>query len=63
MCRRITCPECKRPSFAGCGAHVEQVLGDVAPADRCRCHEKPKAAEPRRSEGAEKPPVWAFWRR
>jgi hypothetical protein len=50
MCRRIDCPKCGRPSFAGCGAHIEQVLGDVPPADRCRCREesaqKPPAASP-----------------
>ena len=40
MCRRVECRKCGKPSWAGCGAHVEQVLGDVPPADRCRCHEK-----------------------
>lgn len=39
MCRRVECPTCRRPTFAGCGAHVEQVLGDVPPAERCRCKE------------------------
>jgi len=38
MCRRVTCGKCGRPTFAGCGAHVEQVLGDVPKADRCQCH-------------------------
>ena len=37
MCRAITCSKCKRPSWAGCGAHVEQVLGHVPPAERCQC--------------------------
>jgi hypothetical protein len=46
MCRRVDCRKCGRPTFAGCGAHVEQVLGDVPPADRCRCREEaPKEAE------------------
>jgi hypothetical protein len=40
VCQRIQCPTCKKPSFVGCGRHVEQVLGDVAPEDRCRCHEE-----------------------
>jgi hypothetical protein len=40
MCRRVDCRKCGRPTFAGCGAHVEQVLGDVPPAERCRCHEE-----------------------
>ena len=38
MCQRITCPECGKPSFAGCGRHVESVLGDVPPAQRCPGH-------------------------
>jgi hypothetical protein len=37
MCRRITCRSCGKPSFAGCGEHVESVLGDVPVAQRCAC--------------------------
>ena len=37
MCRRITCRACGKPSFAGCGQHIEQVLAGVAAADRCAC--------------------------
>ncbi len=40
MCRRTTCSGCGKPSFAGCGMHVEQVLGDVPKDQRCKCHEK-----------------------
>ena len=40
MCRRVECRKCGRPTFAGCGAHVEQVLGDVPRAQRCRCQEQ-----------------------
>lgn len=46
MCRRVTCDRCGKPTFAGCGMHVEQVLGDVPPEKRCRCAEE-KAAAPR----------------
>lgn len=51
MCRRVECAKCGRPTFAGCGAHVEQVLRDVPRADRCRCREDEKAthAEPKTS--------------
>jgi hypothetical protein len=38
MCRKVTCPTCQRPSWAGCGAHVEQVLGDVPKSERCQGH-------------------------
>lgn len=43
MCRAITCKTCNRPSWAGCGAHVEQVLGHVPPAERCQCRGAAKA--------------------
>jgi hypothetical protein len=39
MCARTTCPQCQKPSFVGCGRHVEQVLGDVPRDQRCRCRE------------------------
>jgi hypothetical protein len=60
MCRRITCAVCGKPSFAGCGQHVESVLKDVPPSERCRCRateaaadtaEKPKAGGLRRLFG------------
>jgi hypothetical protein len=44
MCKRIQCESCGKPSFAGCGMHVEQVLGDVAPTERCQCREQARAA-------------------
>jgi len=40
MCSRVTCRDCGKPSFVGCGRHVEQVLGDVPPEERCRCREE-----------------------
>lgn len=49
MCRRVECSECHKPTYAGCGMHVEQVLGDVPRQDRCACNEKRKSettAEP-----------------
>jgi len=49
MCRRIECRECKKPTYAGCGAHVEQVLGQVPPSERCRCRER--RTEPPRDKG------------
>ena len=38
MCRRVECSKCNKPTFAGCGMHVEQVLGNVPKPDRCQCH-------------------------
>jgi hypothetical protein len=40
MCRRVQCETCGKPTFAGCGMHIEQVLADVPAAERCRCREQ-----------------------
>ena len=37
MCARITCDRCGKPTWTGCGQHVEETLGGVPAADRCRC--------------------------
>ena len=48
MCRAVVCRKCNRPSWKGCGAHVEQVLGHVPVADRCQCAaEKPSGKRSR----------------
>lgn len=39
MCTRINCTSCGKPSYVGCGRHVEQVLGNVPPEKRCKCRE------------------------
>jgi len=39
MCQRVNCRQCGKPTFAGCGRHIEQVLADVPPAQRCQCRE------------------------
>ncbi len=45
MCRAVVCKKCGKPTWAGCGRHVEQVLAGVPRADRCAGHPR----EPRRS--------------
>jgi len=37
MCRPATCSQCGRATFAGCGAHVKEVLGGIPASRRCRC--------------------------
>lgn len=55
MCRRVTCDKCGKPTFAGCGAHIEQVLGDVPKDDRCKCREESASSE------AMPKPFWKIW--
>lgn len=38
MCMRVTCDICGKPTWAGCGQHVEDALAGVATADRCQGH-------------------------
>jgi hypothetical protein len=52
MCRRVECAECEKPTFAGCGMHVEQVLGDVPKAERCTCHERGSSAKTTEKTGS-----------
>jgi hypothetical protein len=59
MCRRVTCPRCGKPTFAGCGQHIEQVLGDVPRAQRCHCNEQ-RRTEPARGTASG---GGGFWKR
>lgn len=52
MCQRVTCQSCGKPTYAGCGAHVEQVLGDVPKSERCRCREERAEAAAQDGAGA-----------
>lgn len=37
MCQKISCESCGKPTWTGCGQHVELALADVKPEDRCTC--------------------------
>lgn len=39
MCRAVRCATCGKTTWAGCGKHVDQVMGGVPAADRCRGHD------------------------
>lgn len=52
MCRAVRCNKCGKMGWAGCGAHVDQVLAGVPKGNRCRCREeKAAAAAARKAEG------------
>ena len=43
MCEKVICRKCNKPTWAGCGQHIEEALFDVAMADRCPGHkDEPK---------------------
>jgi hypothetical protein len=37
MCQRIQCSTCGKPTWSGCGQHIEQALAGVPPDQRCQC--------------------------
>ena len=41
MCQRIQCSACGKPTWTGCGQHIEQALAGVPPEQRCQCAAKP----------------------
>ncbi len=40
MCQRVVCRRCRKPTWAGCGAHIEQALAGVPREARCECREQ-----------------------
>jgi len=43
MCKRVTCMTCNKPTWAGCGLHIEQALAGVPKDERCKCREEASA--------------------
>jgi len=44
MCRAVKCGTCGKTTWAGCGAHVAQVMAGVPEDRRCRCDEQQSTA-------------------
>ena len=36
MCSLVMCNQCKKPTWSGCGEHVEQALAGIVEEDRCQ---------------------------
>lgn len=39
MCHKVMCPRCHKPTWTGCGQHIEQCLSDVPYDQRCKCNQ------------------------
>ncbi len=37
MCQKVTCDKCGKPTWQGCGEHIEQALAGVPVPERCTC--------------------------
>lgn len=42
MCKKITCIICLKPTWEGCGEHIETALKDVPKPERCTCPRQSK---------------------
>ena len=50
MCHEIACATCSKPTWEGCGEHIEHALKRVPVNERCTCpRETVKAAGSERS--------------
>jgi hypothetical protein len=38
MCSRATCRKCAKPTWKGCGNHIEEALKGVPKSQRCQGH-------------------------
>ena len=44
LCRAVTCKQCGKTTWAGCGQHIDQVMKGVPRENRCAGHEsEPKS--------------------
>jgi hypothetical protein len=44
MCRAVTCRECGKTTWSGCGQHVDHVMAGVPRSQRCPGHATEPAA-------------------
>lgn len=38
VCYPVTCPRCRKTTWDGCGAHVDQVMNAIPADRRCTCN-------------------------
>lgn len=54
MCSQVRCRSCGKPTWAGCGAHVEMALRNVPRDERCKCREQAAKSQPQQGSGGKK---------
>lgn len=37
MCSPAICPTCRKTTYSGCGMHVDRVMANISPDQRCTC--------------------------
>ncbi|MEY3890452.1 MAG: hypothetical protein RLY62_634 [Actinomycetota bacterium] len=38
MCSKVTCKICSKPTWSGCGEHIEEALAGIPKSQRCAGH-------------------------
>ncbi len=51
MCYQIVCERCAKPTWNGCGNHIDEALAGVAMSDRCACDARVGTSGDAPSEG------------
>ncbi|WP_067782846.1 hypothetical protein [Actinomyces vulturis] len=51
MCRAVTCRQCKKTTWAGCGRHVDAVMKNVPRDQRCTCSTDASQSDNSQSSG------------
>nr|XP_019045806.1 hypothetical protein I302_06197 [Kwoniella bestiolae CBS 10118]OCF24736.1 hypothetical protein I302_06197 [Kwoniella bestiolae CBS 10118] len=46
MCKQVDCPNDGKPTWWGCGAHIEIALAGVPEQERCQCPHVPVEGKP-----------------
>lgn len=44
MCSQVRCQTCGKPTWTGCGAHIEQALRNVPVDQRCKCRQQAESS-------------------
>jgi hypothetical protein len=44
MCHKAICKKCGKPTWKGCGNHIEEALAGVPKNQRCSCDKNASAA-------------------
>jgi hypothetical protein len=39
MCSKVICRQCGKPTWSGCGQHIEEALVNIPEAQRCQGHQ------------------------
>jgi hypothetical protein len=50
MCHEIACATCHKPTWEGCGEHIEYALKGVPLDERCTCP-RSKPSDPKEQKG------------